>query len=135
MVDIDNEKNAFMNHCYITPVDLDTPDRARFRMEGRPALLNPYGMFHGGALYALADNAAGYAVHSDGRQHVTQNSSFHFLRNQGGGIVYAEGRVVHRGRLTSLASVEITAADGTLLATGEFTFFCITPDGQTDSEG
>ena len=41
MVDIDNEKNAFMNHCYITPVDLDTPDRARFRMEGRPALLNP----------------------------------------------------------------------------------------------
>ena len=125
MIDIDDQKNAFMLHCHVEPVDLTQPDRARFRMEGRPDLLNPHGVIHGGALYTLADNAAGYAAHSDGRRYVTQTSSFHFLRNQGGGIIYAEGRVVHRGHTSCLATVEITSADGTLLATGEFTFFCL----------
>jgi hypothetical protein len=51
MVDIDNSKNAFMLHCHVEPVDLSQPDRARFRMEGRPDLLNPHGVIHGGALY------------------------------------------------------------------------------------
>ena len=134
MVHIDNSKNAFMLHSHVVPMDLDKPDYSKFRMDGRPDLLNPHGMIHGGALYTLADNAAGYAAHTDGRRYVTQTSSFHFLRNQGGGIVYAEGRVIHRGRTTCLTSVEITSEDGTLLATGEFTFFCITPDGKSTGE-
>ena len=129
MIDIDIKKNAFMFTCHVSPVDLTQPDRARFKMEVHPDLLNPHGIVHGGALYTLADNATGFAAHTDGRHYVTQTSSFHFLRNQGGGIVYAEGRVIHRGRTTCLTSVEITSGDGTLLATGEFTFFCITPDG------
>ena len=131
MIDIDDQKNAFMLHCHISPVDVSQPDFARFRMEGRPDLLNPLGVIHGGALYTLADNATGYAAHSDGRRYVTQTSSFHFLHNQGGGIIYADGRVIHRGHTTCLVSVEITSAEGTLLATGEFTYFCITPDAQT----
>jgi acyl-CoA thioesterase len=130
MVPIDNSKNAFMLHCHVVPIDLDKLDYSKFRMDGRPDLLNPHGMIHGGALYTLADNAAGYAAHTDGRRYVTQTSSFHFLRNQGGGVVHAEGRVIHRGRTTCLTAVEITSEDGTLLATGEFTFFCITPDGK-----
>ena len=134
MVDIDNSKNAFMLHCHVEPVDLSQPDRARFRMEGRPDLLNPHGVIHGGALYTLADNAAGYAAHSDGRRYVTQTSSFHFLRNQRSGSIFATGRVVHRGHTTSLIAVELTGDDGTLLATGEFTFFCITPDKSTPKQ-
>ena len=125
MVPIDNSKNAFMLHCHVVPMDLDKLDYSKFRMDGRPDLLNPHGMIHGGALYTLADNAAGYAAHTDGRRYVTQTSSFHFLRNQGGGVIYAEGHVVHRGRTSCLAAVEITSADGTLMATGEFTFFCL----------
>lgn len=134
MIDIDDQKNAFMLHCHVAPMDTSKPDYSRFRMEGRPDLLNPHGVIHGGALYTLADNAAGYAAHSDGRRYVTQTSSFHFLRNQGGGILYADGHVIHRGHTTCLVAVEITSAEGTLLATGEFTYFCITPDSQADNE-
>ena len=67
------------------------------------------------------------AVHTDGRFYVTQTSSLHFLRNQGAGAVRAEGRVRHRGKSTCLAEVDITGEDGALLATGEFTFFCVDP--------
>ena len=123
-----HETNRFMVHNFAELESVEQ-DLAVVKLEIRDESKNPAGMVHGGALYTLADNAAGTAVHTDGRHYVTQTSSFHFLRNQGGGIVYAEGRVIHRGRTTCLTSVEITSGDGTLLATGEFTFFCITPDG------
>ena len=125
MIDIDINKNAFMFHCHVAPVDLEQPDYARFKMEARPDLLNPHGIVHGGALYTLADNATGFAAHTDGRHYVTQTSSFHFLRAQGGGIIFADAKVIHRGHTTCLVGVEIRAQDETLLATGEFTFFCI----------
>lgn len=119
-------RNAFMlyNHIELESV---RQDRAVFRLTIRPESKNPFGMVHGGALYTLADNAAGVAAHTDGRAYVTQTSSLHFLRNQAEGAVRAEGRVRHRGKSTCLTEVDITGSDGTLLATGEFTFFCVDP--------
>lgn len=134
MINVDTQKNAFMFHCHVQPVDLTNEDCVLFRLDIHPDLLNPMGVVHGGALYSLADNAAGYAAHADGRHHVTQTSSFHFLRNQRTGSIFATGKVVHRGHTTSLIAVEITGDDGTLLATGEFTFFCITPDKSTPKQ-
>ena len=89
---------------------------------------NPYGMVHGGAIYTLADNAAGTAAHSDGRYYVTQTSALHFLRNQARGTVRAAAYVRHRGKSTVLTAVDITGEGGKLLATGEFTFFCVDKD-------
>lgn len=119
-------RNAFMayNHMELESV---RPNCSVFRMVIRPESRNPFGMVHGGALYTMADNAAGVAVHTDGRAYVTQTSSLHFLRNQASGTVRAEGRVRHRGKSTCLAEVDVTGEDGTLLATGEFTFFCVDP--------
>lgn len=120
------ERNAFAQY---NRMELESvrPDGAVFRLEIRPESRNPFGMVHGGALYTLADNAAGVAAHTDGRAYVTQTSSLHFLRSQAAGTVRAEGRVRHRGKSTCLAEVDITGEDGTLLATGEFTFFCVDP--------
>lgn len=119
-------RNAYAqyNHMELESV---RPDGAVFRLEIRPESRNPFGMVHGGALYTLADNAAGVAAHTDGRAYVTQTSSLHFLRSQAAGTVRAEGRVRHRGKSTCLAEVDITGEDGVLLATGEFTFFCVDP--------
>lgn len=116
--------NAFMLHNHIE-IESVEPDRAVFRLDIRPESKNPYGMVHGGAIYTLADNATGSAAHTDGRYYVTQTSSLHFLRNQSEGVVRASARVRHRGRSTCLVEVDITGADGVLLATGEFTFFCV----------
>ena len=76
-------------------------------------------------MYTMADCAAGIVINTDGRRHVTQGSSMHYLKNRTEGVIRAAGRVVHRGKTTSLVHVEITDEGGVLLASGEFTFFCL----------
>ena len=116
--------NGFMvyNHMELETVE---PDYAVFRMEIRPESKNVFGMVHGGAIYALADNATGSAAHTDGRHYVTQNGNLHFLRNQAEGTIRAIARVRHRGRSTVLVPVDVVGDGGALLATGEFSFFCV----------
>ena len=118
------QKNGFTVYNHIEMV-LAERDHAVFRLNIRPESKNSYGMVHGGAIYAMADNAAGFAAHTDGRSYVTQTSSLHFLRNQPEGEIQADARVRHRGRATCLVAVDILGEDETLLATGEFTFFCV----------
>ena len=118
------KKNGFMIHNYIQLESVEK-DRAVFKLDIRPESCNPYGMVHGGAIYTMADNATGTAAHSDGRNYVTQTSALHFLRNQAAGTVRATAWVRHRGKSTVLTAVDITGEGGKLLATGEFTFFCV----------
>ena len=82
-------------------------------------------MIHGGALYTMADDAAGTAAHGDGRHYVTQHGDLHFLDNRAHGTIRAAGQVRHRGRSTVLVDVEITDESGALLATGTFSYFCV----------
>ena len=63
--------------------------------------------------------------HTDGRTYVTQTSALHLLRNQTSGTIRANAYLRHRGRSTCLVSVDIVGEGGKLLATGEFTFFCV----------
>lgn len=76
-----NKKNLFATYNHIE-AEFVEPDHAIFKLEIRPESKNPYGIVHGGAIYTMADNATGYAAHTDGRSYVTQGSSMHFLRNQ-----------------------------------------------------
>ena len=121
------EKNAFMLHNYMELESVE-PDRAVFSLTVRPESCNPFGMVHGGAIYTLADNATGTAAHTDGRYYVTQTSALHFLRNQSEGVIRAVATVRHRGKSTVLTSVDILGEGEKLLATGEFTFFCVDKD-------
>ena len=116
--------NKFVVHNFIRMVSV-TKDEAVFSLDIRDESKNSFGMVHGGAIYAMADNAAGFVVHTDGRHHVTQTSALHFLRNQSEGTVTATARVRHRGNTTALIAVDITGDNGKLIATGEFTFFCV----------
>ena len=116
--------NAFMFHNYIEMESAER-DKAVFKLVIRPESKNPYGIVHGGAIYTMADNAAGAVAHSDGRYYVTQTSSLYFLRNQAEGVVRAEARIRHRGKSTCLVDVDITGEGNILLATGQFTYFCV----------
>ena len=116
--------NAFTDHNFIRLESVE-PDRAVYRLDIRPESRNPWGMVHGGALYTLADDAAGTAAHSDGRHYVTQHGDLHFLDNRAHGTVRATGRVRRRGRSTVLVDVEIADEAGALLAAGTFTYFCV----------
>ena len=121
------QKNLFVTYNHIELVMVED-DHAVFRLNIKPESKNPYGMVHGGAIYAMADNATGFAAHADGRNYVTQTSALHFLRNQSEGEIQADARVRHRGRSTCLVAVDILGEDEKLLATGEFTFFCVDPE-------
>lgn len=90
-----------------------------------PNSLNPYGMLHGGAYYTMADCAGGIACRTDGRNYVTLHGGIDFIRSVSSGTVTARAVIRHRGRSTCQAAVEITDQAGTLLATGDFTFFCL----------
>ena len=120
------KENAFTVHNFYE-LEAVERDRAVYRLDIRPESLNPYGMVHGGALYTMADDAAGLAVHTDGRHYVTQSGTLNFLTNQPKGVIRAEGRVRRRGKQTVYASVEITNKEGVLLAAGDFLYFCVDP--------
>ena len=122
-----DEKNAFAVYNHIE-AEFVEPDHAIFCLNIRPESKNPYGVVHGGAIYTMADNATGFAAHTDGRNYVTQTSALHFLRNQSEGEIQADARVRHRGHSTCLVAVDILGEDEKLLATGEFTFFCVDPE-------
>lgn len=117
-------KNAFSIHSHMELESLEQ-DRAVYRLNISEESMNPYGMVHGGALYTLADDAAGTAAHSDGRCYVTQSGNLHFLDNRAHGVIRAVGTVRHRGRSTVLIAVDIVSEDGAILATGEFSYFCV----------
>ena len=116
--------NLFAKHNHIEGVSVER-DCAVFELTIRPESRNPYGLVHGGALYGMADNAAGFAAHTDGRFYVTQTSTMHFLRGKYEGTVTATAKVRHRGKSTCLVNVDLTDEKGVLIASGEYTFFCV----------
>ncbi len=119
-----NRHNPFVQLIGVEIAEVG-PDRSLLRLELRPEMLNPHGLVHGGALFTLADNAAGCASSTDGRTYVTQGGDIHFLHTQASGAVWAEALVKHRGRSTVLVEVTLTGEEGRLLATASFTYFCV----------
>lgn len=120
------QSNLFSVYNHIKMEEIGT-DYAIFSLEICPESKNGFGTVHGGAIFSMADNATGFAAHTDGRQYVTQNGALHFLSNQTEGTVYARAKVRHRGRKTCLVTVDITGNNEKLIATGEFSFFCVKP--------
>ncbi|MDD5938011.1 MAG: PaaI family thioesterase [Clostridiales bacterium] len=117
--------NAFMKYNHIVLKSVER-DRAVMELTVQDESLNPYGMVHGGALYTMGDCAAGTAARSNGRRYVTLASNLNFLRSgMPGDVIQAVGTVRRRGKTTCYVTVDISNSEGTLLASGNFTFFCI----------
>lgn len=85
--------------------------------------LNFYGNVHGGFLFSLCDAVSGMTSYAYGITNVTQSSSFNFLRAVKSGTIYVEGRMIHKGRKTSVNVLTVTNEQGKLVATGNFTMF------------
>jgi uncharacterized protein (TIGR00369 family) len=86
------------------------------------SMYNPIGMVHGGIVSALADSAAGCAVHTTLAAGVGYSSiglTVTFLRpvTLASGTLVATGRVVKPGRRVATAAVEIVDGAGKLVAT------------------
>lgn len=88
--------------------------------------LNPYGMVHGGMLYALADSVVGLAVRALGnKKAVTLNADFNYLSNVSSGKIIATAEKIRAGRTIAVMNSEVRSETGKLLATGTFTYYLL----------
>ncbi|MBQ1063843.1 PaaI family thioesterase [Micromonospora sp. C41] len=97
-------------------------DRVVIRWKVRPELHQPYGIQHGGVYCSVVETAAsigGALWLGDKGNVVGVSNQTDFLRAVRDGELTAVGTPVHRGRSQQLWLVEITDADGRLVARGQ----------------
>ncbi len=97
-----------------------TPERVTAELHAREELNNRFGLMHGGAIMALADNLGGTATMAnlkEGQSTTTIESKTNFFAGIPiGDVAYAECVALHRGRSTMVWQTRITRGDGRLCA-------------------
>jgi uncharacterized protein (TIGR00369 family) len=97
-----------------------SPERVTAELAARDELNNRFGILHGGAIMALADNLGGTATTANlkpGQSTTTIESKTNFFAAVPiGDTAYAECTPLHRGRTTMVWQTRITRGDGRLCA-------------------
>jgi uncharacterized protein (TIGR00369 family) len=110
--------------------------RAVAQLDFKPALTQLTGLFHAGAIIALADEtataAAMWETNPTGELRpelfpLTLQLSVNLLRNTNRGTLTAEALVVHRGRTTIVVEVKVTDEQARLMAALVATLLAPTP--------
>ena len=97
-----------------------SPERVTAELTAREELNNRFGILHGGAIMALADNLGGTATTANlkGGQSTTtiESKTNFFAAIPIGDTAYAECTPLHRGRTTMVWQTRVTRNDGKLCA-------------------
>jgi uncharacterized protein (TIGR00369 family) len=97
-----------------------SPERVAAELVAREELNNRFGLLHGGAIMALADNLGGTATTANlkaGQSTTTIESKTNFFAAIPiGDVAYAECTALHRGRTTMVWQTRVTRGDGRLCA-------------------
>jgi uncharacterized protein (TIGR00369 family) len=97
-----------------------SPEKVTAELPVREDLNNRFGIMHGGAIMALADNLGGTATTANlkpGQTTTTIESKTNFFAAVPvGDTAYAECTPLHRGRTTMVWQTRITRGDGRLCA-------------------
>ncbi|WP_416325866.1 PaaI family thioesterase [[Eubacterium] hominis] len=91
-------------------------------------ILNVHGFVHGGALYSLADTAAGAASFATGRDSVTLSGTINYIKPGKGGKLIGIAQEISAGRTTGVYEVFIFNDEDVLLSRATFTMFFL--DGE-----
>jgi uncharacterized protein (TIGR00369 family) len=101
-------------------ITLLSPERVTAELPVRDDFNNRFGIMHGGAIMAMADNLGGTATSANlkpGQSTTTIESKTNFFAAVPvGDIAYAETTPLHRGRTTMVWQTRITRGDGKLCA-------------------
>ncbi len=104
-----SKANPFFCQMGIEVVSADE-GKAVLKMAVRPDMHNGVGWLQGGLLVALADEAMALAVYtqlSDGEGIATISESTSFLKGVREGVVFAEGKVIRKGRRVAFCEGEV----------------------------
>jgi 1,4-dihydroxy-2-naphthoyl-CoA hydrolase len=95
-------------------------ERVTAELPVREELNNRFGIMHGGAIMALADNLGGTATTANLKPEQTtttiESKTNFFAGIPVGDVAYAECTPLHRGRTTMVWQTRITRGDGRLCA-------------------
>lgn len=120
------DKSGFVRLLDIKILELEK-DHAKGSMPFDEKYCNPYGSFHGGALYSLADTIAGVLADYAGCDVSTVEGSMHFLESvKDTEHVYCLANVKRSGGHLITVDVSITDDNDKLLDCGTYTFFRLT---------
>lgn len=89
-------------------------------MEVKPELLNPVGITHGGAIFALADVVFGAAANSHGPLALALDIHISYIKaTRAGEMLRATARVENLTTRTGLYRMEVVDGSGQMVATAE----------------
>jgi acyl-CoA thioesterase len=92
---------------------------AKLKLDFKDHLTHPFGYFHGGAIASLADSAGINAVLTtlnNEEKALTLEMKINYLLPVKDAEVFAEGKVIHRGKKFAVAEVDVKSDDGQLVA-------------------
>ena len=116
-------ENPYMQFLGVELLEI-REDYGLARMKYKKELANPYGMFHGGSLYSLADIVAGTVGCMCGYYVTTVSGNMNFLLPaENTEYVYCEAMRLRLGKHLAVFDVRIKDDNGQILDSGEFTFF------------
>jgi uncharacterized protein (TIGR00369 family) len=129
------ESNLYWRHLGVK-VDDAKSGWVRLRVEVRDDLRNAAGApVHGGVMSALVDMAVGGAlatIHeasAGGVGQTTLDLNVSFLAAASEGPIFAEGRILRRGRTIAFGEATITDAAGRVCAVGRATYMILARSG------
>ena len=92
------------------------PGYAKVRMKVDQNMLNIHGITHGGALFALVDEAFELASNSHGTVAVALNMNITFFAPTGAGdVLTAEAKEINKTRRTATYQISVSNQDGQLV--------------------
>lgn len=111
-------KTPFFQHIGIEIVELEE-GFSRLKLDFKEWLTHPFGYFHGGVIASLADSAGVNAVLttvSAEQGALTLEMKINYLAPSKDTVIFAEGRVIHRGKRTAVADVDVKDSGGKRIA-------------------
>jgi acyl-CoA thioesterase len=105
--------NPFFCMMGIDIVSLE-PGKAELKMTVRPDMHNGVGWLQGGMLAAIADEAMALALYpllaeTEGIATISESTSF--IRGVRSGVIFAEGKVIKKGRRVAFTESEVFILD------------------------
>ena len=125
------EDNLYWRHLGVAVEDAK-PGWVRLRVDVRDELRNAAGApVHGGVMSALIDMAVGGALGTlsdaaaGGVNQSTLDLNVSFLAAASEGPIFAEGKILRRGRTIAFGEASVTDAGGRLCAVGRATYMIL----------
>lgn len=117
-----NTSSKYLQSNDMLVIELDE-GYAKVEMRIDEQILNVHGFVHGGALFSLADSAAGAASFASGRDSVTLSGNINYMKPGKGGKLTGIAQQISITKSTGVYEVFIFNDQDTLLSRATFTMF------------